>query len=181
MQTLIVPPPKSIKITPSSLSVSFSTEYADAKPAKTTPSTSMPTCVMHLAIFLRAVVAPVMMWVSTSILTPVMPTGSFIPLWESTTKYLGMTCRMSRDDGSEIARAASTTRVTSSGEISPLWSETATTPLEFWDSTWDPSTETNAVPMEYPAILSADSTDWAIEWTASSMSTTCPFRKPFAG
>src|SRR5207244_5348617 len=102
----------------------------------------------HFEMFLRDVAAPVMICVSTSSLTPFMPTGSLMPLWESTTKYLGITCRISFDDGKEMARAASTTLMTSSGDISPLGSAIATTPFEFCDSIWVPSTVTKAWPTE---------------------------------
>src|SRR3989344_2726257 len=78
----------------------------------------------------------------------------------------------------EIALAASVTRRTSSSLISFSPPATATTPCELTLAIWAPPTETKALEIETPAILSADSTLSLMALTASSISMTCPLRKP---
>ena len=81
--------------------------------------------------------------------------------------------------GSDTADAASITLSTSFPVISPLGSEIATTPWEFWECMWAPPMATYAESRLQPAILSAASTEEIVASTASSISTTCPFLIPF--
>ena len=58
-----------------------------------------------------------MTWTFTSRRVPVMPVGSPMPSWSSTTNSCGSTCRISRSMGIETALAASIARRTSSRSI----------------------------------------------------------------
>ena len=110
-----------------------------------------------------------------------MPSGSLTPSWPSTMKPRGSTCRTSRFDGMDTARATSVARLMSSRVTSRVWPLTATAPREFCDSTCWPPTPTNARSIFQPDSRSACSTAFAIEWTVWSMLTTTPFLSPAAG
>src|SRR3972149_5263228 len=129
--TEVVPPPISTTTTPSSRSVEDSTASADANPENTNPSISIPISLTAFLKFFIAAEETVIMCVSTSSLTPLIPTASFTPASPSTINSLGTTCITSREEGRETADAPSITLSTSSPVISPSGSDTATTPCEF--------------------------------------------------
>src|SRR6202171_5332633 len=86
-----------------------------------------------------------------------------------------------RSEATLIALDASTTRWTSSSEISWSGRATATTPVEFWDQRWVPARETTTDSMRWPAMRSAVT---AAAWMAAivlSRFTTTPLRSPSEG
>ena len=69
--------------------------------------TSRPARFTQVTVFWAAVEEQVMTWTFTSRRVPVMPVGSPMPSWSSTTNSWGSTCRISRSMGMETALAAS--------------------------------------------------------------------------
>src|SRR2546423_14706719 len=88
---------------------------------------------------------------------------------------------ISRSLGTETARAASMTRLTSSWAISRLGRATAIMPRLFWLSTCVPAIPTNADSTLWPHMRCAASTAWVMPRTVFSMLTTTPRRSPSDG
>ena len=124
----VVPPPMSTSATPSSFSSAVSTASLAASCSSTDSCTLTPARLTQATMFCVVVAPPVTMWTLTSRRAPVMPTGSPMPSWSSTTKSWGSTWRISRPPGRLTARAASMARRTSSRVISRFLPATATTP-----------------------------------------------------
>ncbi len=104
--------------------------------------TSSPARFTQVTVFWQAVEEQVMMWTFTSRRVPVIPVGSPIPSWSSTTNSWGSTWRISRSMGMETALAASMARRTSSRSMSRLRLETAITPRELNPRMWVPAMPT---------------------------------------
>ena len=104
--------------------------------------TSSPARFTQVMVFWAAVVEQVMMWTFTSRRVPVMPEGSPMPSWSSTTNSWGSTWRISRSMGMETALAASITRFTSSRSMVRFLEETAMTPRELKPLMWVPAMPT---------------------------------------
>src|ERR1700730_2347318 len=85
---------------------------------------------------------------------------------------------ISRSFGTETARAASITRLTSSCPISRSERATAMTPRLFWLRTCVPAMPTKADSILWPHIRCAASTAWLMPRTVFSMLTTPPRRRP---
>src|ERR1700720_3053391 len=88
---------------------------------------------------------------------------------------------ISRSFGTETARAASITRLTSSCPISRSERATAITPRLFWLRTCVPAIPTNADSSLWPHIRCAASTAWLMPRTVFSILTTTPRRRPSDG
>ena len=102
-----MPPPMSTIATPSSFSSGVRHASAAASWVSTVSTTSSPARFTQVTVFWAAVVEQVMTWTFTSRRVPVMPVGSPMPSWSSTTNSWGSTCRISRSMGIETALAAS--------------------------------------------------------------------------
>src|SRR6476646_12284791 len=177
----IVPAPMSATATPSSFSVSDRTASPDARADATSSSILTPAALTHFERFWTAVAEPLTMWTSTSSRRALIPSGSLTPSWPSTLKPRRSTCRTSRLDGIETARATSMARLMSSRVTSRWWAVTATWPRELRLSTCWPPTPTKARSIFQPDSRSARSTESAIERTVWSMLMTTPFLSPEAG
>src|SRR6266568_6405618 len=93
-------------------------------------------------------------------------------------KPRGTTWMISRSLGTETARAASITRLTSSCPISRSERATAIMPRLFWLRTCVPAMPTKADSTLWPHIRCAASTAWLMPLTVFSMLTTTPRRRP---
>src|SRR5439155_17004142 len=171
----------SMSATPMSLSSCVSTASAAASCSSTTSSTSTPARFTPFTRFWAAVTEAVTMCTLASSLAPVMPTGSWMPSWSSTVNSCGRTWKISRSEGMLTARAALSTRCTSSRTTSWSRPETATTPRLLRPRTWAPAMPTKARSTEHPAISSASSTACLIDATQASRFTTTPLRMPREG
>ena len=127
----------------------------------------------------KAVLVAETICASTSSLVPLIPTGSLIPPCASTINSLGITCKISLDGGIETVLALSIALKTSSVTISSC--ATATTPLLLVLVICFPLIETYTEETVSPAILSAASSEAAIELIASSILTITPFLTPLLG
>ena len=136
----VVPPPMSIRQTPSSFSSSFSTAIAEASGCRITSLTVSPQRRTHLTMFSTADTAPVTMCTLTSRRTPLIPSGSRTPSWPSMMNSCGRMCRICWSFGIATARAVSSARSTSPAETS--FSLIATMPLEFRLRMWLPAMPT---------------------------------------
>ena len=134
----VVPPPMSIRQTPSSFSSSLSTAIAEASGCRITSLTSSPQRRTHLVMFSTADTAPVTMCTFTSSRTPLMPRGSRTSSWPSMMNSCGRMCRICWSLGMAIALAVSTTRSMSACVTS--FSLIATMPLELRLRMWLPAT-----------------------------------------
>ena len=157
-RTSVVPPPRSMRRTPSSRSSAVSTALDDASGSRTISFTLKPARLTHFTMFCAEVTAPVMMCASASSRTPTMPTGFLMPPCWSTMNSCGITWRTSRSMGMTMALAASMTRSTSSLAISLSLPVTATTPRELIPSMWPPATPVYTPCTSRPDMSSADST-----------------------
>ena len=142
MARSVVPPPTSTSATPSSFSSGVRQASAAASCVSTVSVTSSPARFTHVIVFWQAVEEQVMTWTFTSSRVPVIPVGSPIPSWSSTTNSWGSTWRISRSMGMETALAASMARRTSSRSMSRLRLETAITPRELNPRMWVPAMPT---------------------------------------
>ena len=122
---------------------------------------------------------PVTTCTLTSSRLPVMPTGTAMPSWSSTTKSCGSTWRISRPPGSATARAASMARLTSSRVISRLRPATATTPRLLNALTCAPDSARYTLSISMPAVSSASSMAFLMASAAESTLLTTPRRMPF--
>src|SRR5882757_4153390 len=111
--------------------------------------------------------------------TALMPIGSRMPSWPSTTNSCGITCRICWSAGIASALAASITASTSRCPIS-RW-RIGTTPTELRLRIWLPVMPTWAARTRQLAISSAASTARRIDSTVASMLTTTPFFRPRVG
>ncbi len=142
MARSVVPPPMSTRATPSSFSSWVRQASAAESWVRTVSITSRPARFTQVTVFCAAVEAQVMTWTLTSSRVPVIPVGSPMPSWSSTTNSWGRTCRISRSTGIETALAASMTRATSSRSITRFLPETAITPRELKPRTCEPARPT---------------------------------------
>ncbi len=134
----MVPPPMSMTATPISFSSSESTASALASGSRTTSATVSPQRSAQRTTFCTQEVAAVMRFTFTPRRTPLMPTGSRMPSWLSTTNSRGRTWRICRSASTGMARAPSSTRSTSVRVTSPP--AMAATPSEVWLRMWLPAT-----------------------------------------
>ena len=132
----------STRATPSSFSSGVRQASAALSWVRTVSVTSSPARFTQVTVFWAAVEAQVMTWTLTSSRVPVMPLGSPMPSWSSTTNSWGRTCRISRSRGMETALAASMTRATSSRSMMRFLLETAITPRELKPRMWVPASPT---------------------------------------
>ena len=109
---------------------------------RTVSTTSSPARFTQVTVFWAAVVEQVMTWTFTSRRVPVIPVGSPMPSWSSTTNSWGSTWRISRSMGMETPLAASMTRRTSSRSITRFLLLTAITPRELKPLMWVPAMPT---------------------------------------
>ena len=126
--------------------------------------------------FCPEAIEPVTTWTRASRRTPLMPMGSRMPPWSSTTNSCGRTWSTSRSGGSSTARAASMTRSTSLAATSRL--RTGTTPCRLMPLMWLPADPTTTLLISQPAMSSASSTALRMASTVASMLTTVPFLSP---
>ena len=175
----VVPPPMSIRHTPSSRSSSARQASAEASGSSTMSITLSPALLAHFTMFWALVTAAVTMWILASRRTPLMPSGSRIPSWSSMMNSCGITWITSRSIGIATALAASITRFTSPSRTSR--SLTATTPCELKPRMWPPAMPAKTEVISQSAISSASSTACLMESTVASMSTTTPLRRPREG
>jgi hypothetical protein len=175
----VVPPPMSIRHTPSSFSSSFSTAAAEASGWSTMSWTSMPQRRTHFAMFSTADTAPVTMCTLTSSRTPLMPSGSRTPSCPSMMNSCGRMCRICWSFGIAIALAVSITRSMSACTTSP--SLIATMPLELRLRMWLPAMPVVTRAIRQSAISSASSSTRWIDAIVASMLTTTPRFKPRDG
>ena len=126
-------------------------------------------------------VAPEMMWVSTSSRAPDIPTASRTPSWPSTMKPRGMTWMTSASDGMATVRAASMTRSTSRWLMSRSLLATATTPRLLTDRMCWPASPAKTESTLCPAIRSAARTALSMALTVLSRFTITPLRSPSEG
>ena len=110
----------STSATPSSFSSGVRQASAAASCVSTVSITSRPARFTQVTVFWAEVEEQVTTWTFTSRRVPVMPVGSPMPSWSSTTNSCGSTCRISRSIGIETALAASIARRTSSRSISAV-------------------------------------------------------------
>ena len=137
MAMSVVPPPMSTRHTPSSFSSSERVASEEASGCSTMSATLRPVRWAHLTMFWAEETAPVTMCTLASRRTPLIPTGSLMPSWSSTTYSCGRTWITSRSSGMATALAGSMTRSTSWGRTS--LSLTATTPCEVKPLMWPPA------------------------------------------
>src|SRR5215831_2347013 len=175
----VVPPPTSIRQTPSSFSSSLSTAMAEASGCRITSRTSRPQRRTHLVMFSTADTAPVTMCTLTSSRTPLIPSGSRT---SSCPLLRNSDCRMCQICWSfwmAIALAVSTTRSMSACVTS--FSLIATMPLELRLRMCPPAIPVYTSVIEQSAISSASSSTRWIEAMVASMLTTTPFFSPRDG
>ncbi len=175
----VVPPPMSTRATPSSFSSGVRQASAAASWVRTVSATSRPARFTQVTVVWATVDEQVTMWTFTSSRLPVMPVGSRMPSWSSTTKSWGSTCRISRSTGMGMALAVSTARRTSSRSITRFLVETAITPRELEPRMWVPAIPTKAEPISTPAMSSVSSSTRRIASTVASRLMTTPLRRPF--
>jgi len=132
----------STRATPSSFSSGVRQASAAEIWVRTVSITSSPARLTQVTVFWAAVEEQVMMWTLTSNRVPVMPVGSPMPSWSSTTNSWGSTWRISRSRGMETALAASMARCTSSRSMTRFLLETAITPRELKPRMWVPAIPT---------------------------------------
>jgi hypothetical protein len=101
----VVPPPMSMTATPISFSSSERTASALARGSRTTSATVRPQRSAQRTTFCTQLVAAVIRFTLVPRRTPLMPTGSRMPSWLSTTNSRGRTWRIWRSASTGIARA----------------------------------------------------------------------------
>src|SRR5579885_443685 len=174
----VVPPPISSKQTPRSRSSCVRQDSADASGSRTVSLMRMPALLAAVTRFWVAATEDVTTGIFASSREPTMPTASRMPSWASTINSCGRTCRISRSSGSEMLRAASTARRTSSRSISRARKPNEIPPRLFTPRTWLPATPIRADSTGTLATPSASSTARRMELTVASRLTMRPLRSP---
>src|SRR5437016_8852866 len=153
-------------------------DSAEASGSRIVSLIKMPALFAAVTRFCVAATEDVTRWTLTSSRWPNMPTASRMPFCVSTMNSWGSTCRTSRSSGSEILRAASTARRTSSRSMSRACCPRVMPPQLFTPRTWPPATPISASSTGTFATLSASSTARRMELTVESRLTIRPLRSP---
>ena len=179
MAMSVVPPPMSIRATPSSFSSAERTASEEASCSRTMSATSTPARLQLLMMFWALATAPVTICTLASRRTPLMPSGSLMPSWSSMMNSWGRMWITSRSMGMAIALAASMTRRMSSLLTSRFL--IAITPWELNPLMWPPAIPAKTDLISQPAISSASCSALRIASTVLSMLITTPLRSPLDG
>src|SRR5229473_3495284 len=174
----VVPPPISSRQQPRSRSSCVRQDSEEARGSRTVSLIRMPALFAAVTRFCVAATEEVTRWTFTSRRWPTMPMASRMPFCASTMNSWGSTWRTSRSSGSEMLRAASTARRTSSRSMSRGRCPRVMPPRLFTPRTWPPATPISASSTGTFATLSASSTARRMELTVESRLTIRPLRSP---